>query len=199
MKLCYRLSLTLVCDLVLTSSMAIAWDTYPPPRTQPEISSREPIPIEANKKGLIFTNVHNYGSVIIQVELFDNYFGDFTKYHWVYTVSNLAYDPVPGTSNGFSRCRLSVLKTACPARRRAWTWIRPRLFSSKSSPISRFISKIVLSGSFGVFRFADQPTSAAPFCLFTLITDGVVRPFSSERSTSVTACSGSSSNVATTL
>lgn len=44
--------------------------------------------------------VHNYGSVIITLDLFDGQPGG--KYLWRYTVDNLSYDPNPGSSNGFS-------------------------------------------------------------------------------------------------
>jgi len=57
---------------------------------------------------LIFSNTHSYefggdpDAVVIFVEVFDNFGGDFSKYLWQYTVTNNSYDPNPGTSNGFS-------------------------------------------------------------------------------------------------
>jgi hypothetical protein len=60
--------------------------------------------------GLIFSNNHDYGEIEIFVELFNNFNGDFNKYHWVYTVTNHTYDPVPGTSNGFSGFELALVQ-----------------------------------------------------------------------------------------
>lgn len=57
---------------------------------------------------LIFSNTHSYefagdpDAVVIFVEVFDNFGGDFSKYLWQYTVTNNSYDPNPGSSNGFS-------------------------------------------------------------------------------------------------
>lgn len=52
---------------------------------------------------VVFSNSHNYGGLItIDVTVEDNYLGDFGKYLWKYDVTNLTYDPNPGTSNGFS-------------------------------------------------------------------------------------------------
>lgn len=60
---------------------------------------------------VIFSNSHNYGGLItIDVTVEDNYLGDFSKYWWKYDVTNLAFDPNPGTSNGFSG-----FETALPA------------------------------------------------------------------------------------
>jgi hypothetical protein len=42
------------------------------------------------------------------VDVFDNYLGDFTKYHWVYTVTNNSYQPNAGSSNGFSGFELTL-------------------------------------------------------------------------------------------
>ncbi len=57
---------------------------------------------------LLFTNTHAYGNITIKVEVFDNYLGDFTKYHWVYTVTNHTFEPNPGFSNGFSGFELTL-------------------------------------------------------------------------------------------
>lgn len=65
---------------------------------------------------IILTNTHSYAfgadpaAIVIKVEVFDNYLGDFDKFLWQYTVTNNSYDPVPGTSNGFSG-----FETALPA------------------------------------------------------------------------------------
>ncbi len=73
-------------------------------------------PITASA-AVIFSNTHVYpdqigtpGAVEIFVEVLDNFSGDFSKYEWRYTVTNHFYDPVPGTSNGFSG-----FETALPA------------------------------------------------------------------------------------
>lgn len=66
----------------------------------------EPIVPGAPTGDLIFINTHNYaspwGDVDITVELYNNFNGDFSKYHWVYTVKNISYDPDPPNTNGFS-------------------------------------------------------------------------------------------------
>lgn len=40
--------------------------------------------------------------ITVDVTVEDNYLGNFSKYWWKYNVTNLAFDPNPGTSNGFS-------------------------------------------------------------------------------------------------
>ena len=97
-----------------TASVAVA-APYPPEivpnPTPPRIT---PQPIGNAIQGLIFTNTHNYlwngnpTGLIIKVEVFDNYLGDFTKYHWVYTVTNNNYDPNPPVSNGFAGFELAL-------------------------------------------------------------------------------------------
>ena len=64
---------------------------------------------------VIFTNTHFYpnqlgtpNAVEIQVEVFDNFLGDFSKYDWRYTVTNHAYDPIPDITNGFSGFELAL-------------------------------------------------------------------------------------------
>jgi hypothetical protein len=44
--------------------------------------------------------VHNFGVVDITLDLYDGQPGG--RYLWVYTVDNHTFDPIPGTSNGFS-------------------------------------------------------------------------------------------------
>jgi hypothetical protein len=79
---------------------------YPPPASPPTGVPRSPDPNAIT--GLIFTNTHSYAfgadpiAVVIKVDVYDNYLGDFTKYHWVYTVTNNSFEPNPGSSNGFS-------------------------------------------------------------------------------------------------
>lgn len=88
----------------------------------PEFTPVPPTPVTPGTYGiqaLIFTNTHSYAwnanpnGVVIKVEVFDNYLGDFTKYHWVYTVTNNNYDPNPPVSNGFSGFEL-MLPVAVP-------------------------------------------------------------------------------------
>ncbi|HKQ57730.1 MAG TPA: hypothetical protein VJY35_07660 [Candidatus Eisenbacteria bacterium] len=96
-------------------SSTSAWATgYPPPASPPTGINRPANPNAIT--GLIFTNTHSYAynanpaAVVIKVEVFDNFAGDFTKYHWVYTVTNNGYDPNPPQTNGFSG-----FETALPA------------------------------------------------------------------------------------
>ena len=97
--------LAVACALVLCAG-PIAAAEYPPP-TSP-VQGQPQSPGQPGTLGLIFTNTHNYAfgadplAVVIKVEVFDNYAGDFTKYHWVYTVTNNSFEPNPGSSNGFS-------------------------------------------------------------------------------------------------
>ncbi len=94
-----------VCSLALGAGLAMG-EEYPPPVSQSTMTPRSPNP--PNTLGLIFTNTHSYAygidpaAVVIKVEVFDNYLGDFTKYHWVYTVTNNSFEPEPPNSNGFS-------------------------------------------------------------------------------------------------
>jgi len=96
-----------VLALLLLVVPAIASAAYPP--VQPPAGDR---PVFSGKTGTlvgpIFTNVHNYGNVIIKVDVYNNYFGDFTKYRWVYTVTNVSYEPNPGSSNGFAGFELAL-------------------------------------------------------------------------------------------
>jgi len=102
----------LVCVLgaftvLCVSSTALA--SYPPQIAPPS----GPLPHMVSNRarstqGLLFSNDHNYGSINIHVDVSDNYLGDFTKYQWVYKVTNFTYDPVPGMSNGFSGFELAL-------------------------------------------------------------------------------------------
>lgn len=99
-----------VCALVLLLSLlpAVALAAYPPVQ-QPPAGDRPVFPGKTGTLlGPIFTNVHNYGNVIIKVDVYNNYFGDFTKYWWVYTVTNNTFDPNPPVSNGFSGFELAL-------------------------------------------------------------------------------------------
>ncbi len=68
-------------------------------------------PINASAATILMSS-HSYlgGAVLIDVEVLDNYLGDFGKYHWKYHVTNVGFDPEPGVSNGFSG-----FETALPA------------------------------------------------------------------------------------
>lgn len=94
--------------LILSVWPVIASAAYPPTNI-PEPVSR---PVISGKvislAGLIFSNTHNYGNVIIKVEVYNNYLGDFTKYWWVYTVTNVSFEPNPPSSNGFSGFELNL-------------------------------------------------------------------------------------------
>src|SRR5262245_41470548 len=94
--------------LVLLVVPTLASAAYPPVQ-QPPAGDRPVFPGKTGTLiGPIFTNVHNYGNVIIKVDVYNNFFGDFTKYRWVYTVTNLGFEPNPGTSNGFSGFELAL-------------------------------------------------------------------------------------------
>lgn len=85
---------------------------YPP--LLPERTNEKPRSLPTRTTGVIFTNTHAYpfgadpAAIVIKVEVLDNYLGDFSKYHWVYTVRNNSYEPLPGTSNGFSGFELAL-------------------------------------------------------------------------------------------
>jgi hypothetical protein len=49
-----------------------------------------------------WTDTASGGSVQIQVQVLDNLAGNFSKYAWNYMVTNLSYNPTPGTTNGLS-------------------------------------------------------------------------------------------------
>ncbi len=101
--------------LVIGTVGAAVGGTYPPVAPPADTEPLAPNPPSPN--GLIYSNNHVYvsiwGTVEILVEVFDNYLGDFTKYHWVYTVKNLNYEPLPGLTNGFSGFE-TVLPAAVP-------------------------------------------------------------------------------------
>ncbi len=94
--------------LATTVIPSLALASYPPQIPAPD-PNRPKIVREVNRtQATLFSNAHAYGMVTIKVDVFDNYLGDFSKYHWVYTVTNHTYDPVPGTSNGFSGFELAL-------------------------------------------------------------------------------------------
>lgn len=79
---------------------------YPPPGITATGERRVIDP--PHTSALLFSNTHFYGVITIRVDVFDNYLGDFTKYHWVYTVTNNSFEPNPGVSNGFSGFELTL-------------------------------------------------------------------------------------------
>lgn len=52
-------------------------------------------------------------AVTIDVDIFDNYAGDYSMYYWQYTVTNNSYYPHPQATNGFSGFEL-ILPVAIP-------------------------------------------------------------------------------------
>lgn len=50
----------------------------------------------------LWTDPDSGGSISIDVKVYDNFNGDYTKNKWDYSISNISFDPVPGESNGFS-------------------------------------------------------------------------------------------------
>ena len=99
----FALALILSVWPVIASSAPYPPTNIPEPVYRPVFSGKV-----ANLGGPIFTNVHNYGNVIIKVDVYNNYFGDFTKYWWVYTVTNVSFEPNPPSSNGFSGFELNL-------------------------------------------------------------------------------------------
>jgi hypothetical protein len=99
---------------VAAAVLALAWPVssahaaYPPANVPPPSGATPFRGTPTGNAGPFFTNTHFYGQVDIKVEVYNNYLGDFTKYWWVYTVTNHTYDPVPGTSNGFSGFELAL-------------------------------------------------------------------------------------------
>lgn len=96
-----KLVLSILALLLAATAPSLAY----PPDIAPE--SHEPVEMGApGIGGLLFHTSHDYvspwGQVIIDVDVYNNYFGDFSKYHWVYTVHNISYEPEPPNSNGFS-------------------------------------------------------------------------------------------------
>jgi len=98
-----------VAILALASMAGVALASYPPviappDENQPRIKSNQ----HYTSPGIIFSNTHNYGTISIHVDVYDNYLGDFTKYQWVYKVTNFTYDPSPPFTNGFSGFELAL-------------------------------------------------------------------------------------------
>jgi hypothetical protein len=102
-------ALLLLAHVSLTSAAP-----YPPQIAPPDPNAIKSPGVIGPDGGPIFTNTHNYmfgvdpNAIVIRVDVFNNYLGDFSKYHWVYTVTNNTYEPVPGSSNGFSGFELAL-------------------------------------------------------------------------------------------
>ncbi len=93
---------------LLVAGLAIA-GTYPPQIEQPNRVIKPHDPPQPNAPAaLIFSNTHNYGVCVIDVKVYNNYFGDTSKYWWTYIVRNFTFDPIPGTTNGFSGFELAL-------------------------------------------------------------------------------------------
>ena len=100
--------------LFVAFAASVASAAYPPRIAPPSPDVPQPVEHASINAGPIFSNTHTYGygadpaAVVIKVEVFNNYLGDFTKYHWVYTVTNNSFDPFPPISNGFSGFELAL-------------------------------------------------------------------------------------------
>lgn len=100
--------------LLVLAAASPVYAAYPPqiPPPSPDAPHWSGNPVVG--AGPIFSNTHIYAygsdpqAVIIKVEVFNNYLGDFSKYHWVYTVTNNSYEPLPGNTNGFSGFELAL-------------------------------------------------------------------------------------------
>ncbi len=136
--------------------------SYPPGVEQHHASPQPGQPPAIN--GLIFTNTHNYGSIVIRVDVFDNFGGDFTKYWWVYSVTNLTFDPSPGVTNGFSGFE-TALPSPVPDIANVATpgpgWI---IDCCSGLPVEYDVPQGpgVLPGFSGVFSFTTAPRLIVP-------------------------------------
>jgi hypothetical protein len=107
-------ALALPALLLATFAGPVLAASYPPQIPPPDPNAVKSPGVVSPAGGPIFTNVHSYAygpdptAVVIRVDVFNNYLGDFGKYQWVYTVTNNTYEPVPGTSNGFSGFELAL-------------------------------------------------------------------------------------------
>jgi hypothetical protein len=115
----------------------------------------------------LFTNTHFYGfgadpmAVEILVEVIDNFAGDFGKYEWRYTVTNHSYDPVPGSSNGFSGFE-TALPAGVPDLMDLYAPTAAWIFDCCSGqPVEWDITNTgglgVMPGETGVFGFSSLP------------------------------------------
>jgi len=115
----------------------------------------------------IFSNTHTYAfgidpdAVEIRVEVLDNFAGDFGKYEWRYTVTNNSYDPVPGTTNGFSGFE-TALPTGVPDLADLYAPTASWIFDCCSGvPVEWDITNTgglgVMPGEVGVFGFSSLP------------------------------------------
>ena len=117
----------------------------------------------------IFSATHFYAfggnplAVRIDVEVFNNFHGDYSKYLWKYTVTNNSYDPIPGVTNGFSG-----LETALPVGigipdlanilGPATSWITN---CCSGEPVEwdlpRKLGMGIMPGAQGVFEYTSRP------------------------------------------
>jgi len=99
---------------VVVALLALAWPissahaAYPPTKLPPASGATPFRGTPSTNAGPFFTNTHFYGAIDIKVEVYNHFGLDFTKYWWVYTVTNHTYDPLPGISNGFSGFELAL-------------------------------------------------------------------------------------------
>jgi hypothetical protein len=107
-------TLALPALLLATFAGPVLAVSYPPQIPPPDPSAVKSPGVVRPDGGPIFTNTHVYAfgadpaAIVIRVDVFNNYFGDFNKYWWVYTVTNNSYEPAPGSSNGFSGFELAL-------------------------------------------------------------------------------------------
>ncbi len=102
-------TLALPALLLVTFAGPILAASYPPQISPPDADAVKWSGVVQPNGGPIFSNTHFYPfGVVIKVDVFNNYLGDFTKYQWVYTVTNGGFEPNPGSSNGFSGFELAL-------------------------------------------------------------------------------------------
>lgn len=159
-----RTVVSLAVVALFASAMVVGAADYPPVAQQ---HSATPVPGSLPAvAGVIFTNTHAYGDVTIKVDVHDNYLGDFTKYWWVYTVTNHTYDPIPATTNGFSGFETALpfpvpdignIATPSPG------WV---IDCCSGLPVEYDIDNLVglgvMPGGVGVFSFTTFPRLIIP-------------------------------------
>ncbi len=166
MPSCSRATLvSLVVFLVSIASISISGAEEYPPLLQQNNATAFPGNNPA-VAGIIFTNTHAYGDVTIKVDVHNNFLGDFTKYWWVYTVTNHTYDPIPGTTNGFSGFE-TALPFPVPDIADIATPTPPWVIDCCSGlPVEYDITDAagpgVMPGGVGVFSFTTLPRLIIP-------------------------------------
>jgi len=117
---------------------------------------------------LLFTGTHTYdflpgdGALTIQVDVYNNFFGDFNKYRWEYTVTNNSYDPTPGSTNGFSGFELALPASVPDLQDIYFPSGEPWEVNSYSGQpvewdLKNSLGQGVMPGETGVFGFSSLP------------------------------------------